>query len=354
MENLGVIKYDGTSDQIWKIYADLIDEKQWNFTKIAGYNCPGIDAEIRSALEILAENTAKNVHYVVFADDDAVAQIRFAYGFVNIDVTGINNEAVDRVMNIAKGLAPEEETPEDASIYVTFWAHGAHGPVSQRRKLDVPPWNDIQINYHTPTREHIAPLMNGEFRPKKSGQLLLWHGEPGTGKTTALRAMGWAWRNWCEVHYITDPEKFFGDHADYMMKVMTDSTAKWRLLVMEDTGEFLTVDARTRVASQGLSRFLNAMDGLLGQGLDFTCLVTTNEELKRLHPAVTRPGRCLAVTEFKPLTGEEVVAWAKHHNADLEQLQGATPVAELFSLLEQDENSYLPAQNGSRNIGFSV
>ena len=40
----------------------------------------------------------------------------------------------------------------------------------------------------------------------------------------------------------------------------------WRLLVLEDTGALLSADARER-AGQGLSRFLNVVDGLIGQGL---------------------------------------------------------------------------------------
>ena len=44
------------------------------------------------------------------------------------------------------------------------------------------------------------------------------------------------------------------------------------------------------VAGQGLSRLLNVSDGLLGEGLRAVVLVTTNEPLRRLHPAVVRPG----------------------------------------------------------------
>ena len=70
-----------------------------------------------------------------------------------------------------------------------------------------------------------------------------------------------------------------------------DDDRLWRLLVMEDTGELLSADARERTG-QGLSRFLNVVDGLIGQGLRVIVLVTTNEEIKKVHPAVARPGRC--------------------------------------------------------------
>ena len=49
------------------------------------------------------------------------------------------------------------------------------------------------------------------------------------------------------------------------------------------------MDAKERTG-QALSRFLNVVDGLIGQGLRLLVLVTSNEELGKLHPAVSRPG----------------------------------------------------------------
>jgi hypothetical protein len=42
----------------------------------------------------------------------------------------------------------------------------------------------------------------------------------GTGKTFGLRALAWEWREWCDFHYIVDPDTFFGQHADYLMSVL--------------------------------------------------------------------------------------------------------------------------------------
>ena len=38
-------------------------------------------------------------------------------------------------------------------------------------------------------------------------------------------------------------------------------------------------------------------------------LITTNEDLGRLHPAVVRAGRCLARVEFTPFSTPEARAW---------------------------------------------
>jgi hypothetical protein len=254
-------------------------------------------------------------------------------------------------------------------VTVTFWTYGAHGPQQSWRSISVPEWDEINANYTSPTRERLDRIMR-DFTPAHGGQLILWHGEAGTGKTFALRALAWEWRGWCEFHYIVDPDTFFGEHADYLMSVLMeegspiaqmqqamrgaaagfavggfsldqmviddeeeeDAGRAWRVLVLEDTGELLSAEARAAVG-QGLSRFLNVVDGLIGQGLRVLVLVTTNEELKSLHPAVARPGRAAANIEFHPLTPEEARAWLADHGLDTPVDEPAT-IASLYARLE--------------------
>ena len=80
---------------------------------------------------------------------------------------------------------------------------------------------------------------------------------------------------------------------------------------------------------------------MIGQGLDVLVCITTNEDLHRLHPAVTRPGRCLAEIHVGPLPRDEAIAWLGHadgigqfgatlaelyaHRGDLQKLDHPTP-----------------------------
>jgi hypothetical protein len=87
-----------------------------------------------------------------------------------------------------------------------------------------------------------------------------------------------------------------------------DENRRWRLLILEDCDELIRGEAK-QSTGQGLSRLLNLTDGMLGQGRDVLVAITTNEDLARLHPAVVRPGRCLAQIEVGRLTRDEALTW---------------------------------------------
>jgi hypothetical protein len=241
---------------------------------------------------------------------------------------------------------PAPEITESREVPVRFWSCGPNGAKAVSRTIAVPGFDEVRGNYPLAARERLGRLLGPDFRPAEGGQLILWHGAPGTGKTYALRALGWEWRSWCELHYVIDPEVFFGQRADYMLDVVlgedskfhfdddeeVERERKWRLLILEDTGELLAADAKERTG-QGLSRLLNLVDGIIGQGLRVLVLVTTNEPLRRLHPAVARPGRCAARLEFEPFPAAEAVAWLAEHGVDDRDATGAT-LANLFARVE--------------------
>jgi hypothetical protein len=101
-----------------------------------------------------------------------------------------------------------------------------------------------------------------------------------------------------------------------------ENRRRWRLLLLEDCDELIRGEAKA-TSGQALSRLLNLTDGLLGQGRDVLVAITTNENLASLHPAVIRPGRCLAQIEVGPLPRAEALAWLDREGADPARLAAA-------------------------------
>jgi hypothetical protein len=269
---------------------------------------------------------------------ECLAYIYLKLGYLYGHVAARELPVVADAEQWVKTSFPVAQATEDHMVPLTFWSAGEYGAHAIARGITAPSWEEIERNYPQAVRKEVAALLSREFHPS-GGQLILWYGPPGTGKTNALRGLAWEWRSWCDTHYVTDPESFFG-RSNYMLDVLLQEnedgdddqerqTPKWRLLILEDTGELLAADAKEQ-AGQGLSRFLNVVDGIIGQGLRVLIAVTTNEPLKRLHPAVARPGRCAAKIEFGAFPAAEAATWLDSHGVEV--MERELTLAELFAL----------------------
>lgn len=264
--------------------------------------------------------------------------------------------AADAVFARLLKAYPKQAPKKTNEIQVTFRFLGRSGPLSYNRMMEVPSWADVRRNYSERVTLELDGIFAPTYRPSRGGQLFLLHGEPGSGKTYLIRALGSEWRAWCKLEYVVDPEQFFGD-SSYMMQILLDhdegaiagpddddddepssltgAGRRWRLLLLEDAGELLAADAKQRTG-QGLSRLLNVSEGLIGQGLRIMLLITTNEALGALHPAVQRPGRAALQLEFDRLSPDEANAWLDVHGCT-NRVAKATTVAELYDMIAKQK-----------------
>ena len=281
----------------------------------------------------LAERHPAGCAVLLRAGPDMLIQLVAGRGHGHIEAAGHDRDAVDAVVaDLVSAL--REAQPTDDEVPITFLANASGRMIEPRRRISAPAWAEIRGNYSAGARSALDDLMAA--RGPGPGGLLLWHGEPGTGKSYALRALAREWRGWCDTHFVTDADAFLGGQTSYLLSALLRSNRgvagedRWRLVVLEDAGELLAADARA-VAGQGLSRLLNLADGLLGEGLRVVVLVTTNEPLRRLHPAVVRPGRTWAEVEFGELGAEEASGWLAGRGCDA-GVERATSLAELFAV----------------------
>lgn len=279
-------------------------------------------------------------HLLGWPEDDAIVLIKQGSEIVEVLVAHNDLDAARKILAEIDRLLPREPISGDTALPIMFWHQGEDGVEATIRCVELVHWADLAPNYAGETRTRLSSLMEG-FKPAKNdGRLLLWHGEPGTGKTFAIRSLAWAWRDWCRFEYVIDPEQLFGK-GSYLTEVVLNRMrghflfedkldSEWRLLIVEDSGEMMAMDGKEHIG-QGLSRLLNLSDGILGQWTKILILVTTNEDLGNLNPAIRRHGRCLSEIEFCRFEADEAAAWLRSVGCEAQPKEPRT-LSELFAI----------------------
>jgi len=319
-------------------YDSIANRDEWNVVFSIGYN-----------------QNSEVAYYVEMVGVDAVMVIRFRQNKLNFTMAADSEQTASGVEAWVREAYPQPKIQRKSdSVPLAFWSQSPHGFIKRDKKIVPLVWEEIRGNYTAEARKQVDNLV-AVHPPLDGGRLLLWHGPPGTGKSSAIRSLIHHWLPWCNASYVVDPEMFFGS-AEYMLNVLLSSTNKqydiydedydedeeeetrfilqgeerWNLLIIEDADEFLVADAKERTG-QALSRLLNMSDGLIGQGLNFLCLITTNEPIANIHQAVSREGRCMANINFPALPRDEAEAWL---GQKIPASVGGTefPLAKLFDM----------------------
>lgn len=245
-----------------------------------------------------------------------------------VRVAAPSEREVEQWKSLIDDLGRIAEVPD--TIPATFWALGRNGPSSTHRSIEAVACSDISRNYDASTREHLEELAAFGTQRNRGG-LIIWFGPAGTGKTTAVRSMATAWQEDRELNVVTDIEKLLHD-ADYLAQVTRPTVpsnggdVRAKLIVAEDVDPLLLAEQQLG-GSGSLARLLGLTDGLLASATDAIVLVTTNARRHQIAPSLQRPGRCLALIEFGPLSVNDANDWLR---PDVARVTEPATLAELY------------------------
>lgn len=245
-------------------------------------------------------------HGAILAKRDNVWVLIHKLAFPHIECMAATPwQAKSTLAALLERIPPDPTASDTNSITAMMWSNSGMGrAVGVPKYLRGYPWEETRDHFSAPVASSLERVLALDGRGQMLGRLLLWHGPPGTGKTSAILSLAYEWREWCSVNTILDPERFFGNPS-YMAEVMSFGQPDyWKLIIAEDCDQYLAPPPGAGVGGP-LGQLLNLTDGMLGQGSNTMVLLTTNAPIQRVHPALIRPGRCLSNIEFTKLTAAE-------------------------------------------------
>ncbi len=152
--------------------------------------------------------------------------------------------------------------------------------------------------------DHVVADLNSST---PCGRLVIFSGEPGSGKTFLVRSILAGVDN--ATHLLVPPHcvKHLGDPE--MIKVMSEARCGAGPLVIlaEDADDCLVPREQDggHVSLESIQAVLNLGDGILGNVLNVRVVITTNAHEMKMDRAAIRPGRLCKHVHVGALTGAE-------------------------------------------------
>lgn len=178
----------------------------------------------------------------------------------------------------------------------------------------------------------------------KNHGLFLFHGDPGTGKTTYIRKLISLLSEKKTIIYV--PTYMMGSIADPEF-ISFIAGFKKIILLLEDAENVLATTINDR--SQAVSNILNMTDGLLNDYMDVQIIATFNTNAKMIDSALKRAGRLQANYRFGKLNKKDANRLAEKIGIE-RRFEEPVTLAEIYEGSEQIIEDDLI----ERKIGFRI
>jgi mitochondrial chaperone BCS1 len=228
---------------------------------------------------------------------------------VRLTIVGRNKAKLDKVIDTAINI-----DKEPISIRDHYSGYSYTSPL-RSRSLD-----GVILNKEVKNRllTTIETFMANEKWYKKRGLNhtlgLLFHGKPGTGKTSIIKAL--ASHYGFELHTIT-LAMFSEGSLKQQLRTIDDKNS---IILIEDI-DCISITEDRKIKSNSdkhegltLSGLLNCIDGV--NSPDHVIMIATTNHIEKLDEALIRPGRFGYHFEFEYFNYDEIQEYAKYYYGD--------------------------------------
>jgi len=254
--------------------------------------------------------------------------------YVLVRAACMKREHMQHIAQLLKGY----EINEEGSIYMLT---SQYGDLTLTAMPLVKKTTDLALNYG----EEFIDVHNSivESLNSKASGLYLFHGDPGTGKSSYIKHLlsGVINRKIAYVpvgliNHLVSPEflPLLMEHKDI-------------ILVIEDAEQAL-LSRETSDNSTLTQTLLNLTDGIVGDALNVSVIATFNTGKERLDTALLRKGRLKKSHEFKPLSEENAKKLAESIGKVSADINSPMTLADIYNL--EEVSGYVEPEK--KRVGF--
>jgi len=217
--------------------------------------------------------------------------------------------------------------------------------------VNLPKTLDIELNYGKKFLE-VDKLVKERLLERPNG-LYMFHGPPGTGKTTYIKYLA----SCVDRDFIYIPTtmiEYFTSDPNCLHTLIQKPNS---IIILEDAEKAILKRMGDGMDSSAVSSLLNLSDGILSDILKTSVIVTYNCPKQDIDDALKRKGRLQAEYEFDLLPVEDARKLAKHLKYPKkfieEKINDPISLSDVYNLQKEVNLSKKNEKQKPRVIGFN-